>query len=99
MFVTQQTTLHGTLITLFTGATCSKPPYGNGLELLSLPKNLTNNSAVTSKNAVSANIKHNGYFHLTSNFRSIHSHGKRLYVHMFNVADTAFSYGTTLIVC
>ncbi len=29
------------------------------------------------KNAVCANIEHNRYFHYTSNFRSIHSHGQK----------------------
>ena len=43
-------------------------------------------SAVPSKIAVSANIKHSRYFHETFN----------LYVHMVN---TAFSYGRTLIIC
>ncbi len=56
-------------------------------------------TAVPSKNAVSANIKHSRYFHQTSNFWSIHYYGKRLYVHMFNAVDTAFSYGRALIVC
>ena len=44
--------------------------------------------ALQSKKTVCANIKHNGYFHLTSNFRSIHSYGKRLYGHMFDMVDT-----------
>ncbi len=39
------------------------------------------------------------YFHLTCYFRSIHSHGKRLCGHMFDMVDTAFSYGRALIVC
>ncbi len=40
-----------------------------------------------SKNAVSANIKHRPsiYFHSD----------KRLYVHMFDMVDTAFSYKST----
>ena len=49
-------------------------------------------SAMQSKNAVCANIKHNRYFHLTSNFRSIYSHGKRLYGHTFDIVNIAFSY-------
>ncbi len=51
-----------------------------------------NFTAAPSKSAVCANIKHNRYFHLTSNFRSIHSRGKRLYGHVFDMGDTAFSY-------
>ena len=39
-------------------------------------------SVVLSKNAVCASIKHSRYFHLTSNFRPIHSHDKRLYGHV-----------------
>ena len=38
-------------------------------------------SAVPSKNAVSANIKHSRYFQYTFNFCSFHYCGKRLYVH------------------
>ncbi len=49
-------------------------------------------SAVQSKNAVCANIKHNRYFHSTCNFSLIHSHDKRLYGHMFDMVDTTFSY-------
>ena len=59
----------------------------------------TFNTAPPSKNAVSANIKHSIYFHLTSNFWSIRYCGKRLYVHMFDMVYTAFSYGRTLVVC
>ncbi len=47
------------------------------------------------KNAVSASIKHSRYFH----FWSIRYCSKRLYIHMFDMLDTAFSYGKTLIVC
>ncbi len=36
-------------------------------------------SAIPNKNAVSANIKLSRYFHVTSNFGSIHDCGKRLY--------------------
>ena len=43
-------------------------------------------SAIPSKNAVSTNTQHNRYFHETSNFCSIYYCGKRLYVHIFNVA-------------
>ena len=56
-------------------------------------------TAVQSKNAVRANIKHNRYFHLTPNFRPIHCHGKRLYGHMFDMVDSIFSYWRALIVC
>ncbi len=56
-------------------------------------------AAVLCKNAVSANTKHGRYFHQTSHFRSIHNCSKRLYVHMFDVVDTAFSYGRALIIC
>ena len=48
--------------------------------------------AVQSKNAVSASMKHNRYFHSTTNLRSIHYPGKRLYEHVFDMVDTAFSY-------
>ncbi len=34
-----------------------------------------------------------------SNFLSNHFHTKRLYVHMFDIADTAFSYGRGSTVC
>ncbi len=59
------------------------------------------NSAPQSKNAVSTNIKHtcSRYIHLISNFSSIHFHTKRLYVHMFGIIDTSFSYVRGLIVC
>ena len=43
-------------------------------------------SAIPSKNAICTNIKHN-YFHQTSNFSSIHSHGKLLYGNMLDVVD------------
>ena len=39
------------------------------------------------------------YFHLTYNFTSIHSHAKKLYLHMFHIVDTVFSYVRELIVC
>ncbi len=55
-------------------------------------------SASQSKNAVSTNLKHSRYIHLMSNFLSIHSHTKRLYVHMFDIVDTAFNYCRALIV-
>ena len=58
----------------------------------------TYNSVLQSKNAVCANITHNRYFHLISNFRLIHYYGKRLYEHMFDMVDTAFRYWTALIV-
>ena len=35
----------------------------------------------------------------TCNLRSVHSHGKRLYGHIFDMVDTAFSYCRALIVC
>ena len=51
-------------------------------------------STIQSKNAVCANVKHNRYFHLEYNFRSVHSHGKMLFGHMFAMInlDNAFSY-------
>ena len=52
-----------------------------------------------SKNTVSANIKHIRYFHQSSNFWSIHYYSKSLYVHVWYMVDTAFSYWTALIVC
>ena len=51
-----------------------------------------------SKKAVSTNIKHSRCIHLMSNFSSIHFHTKRLYVYMFDIVDTPFSYGRGLIV-
>ncbi len=53
-----------------------------------------------SKNAVSSNIKHCRYIHLMSDFLLIHFHTKRLYVYvyMFDIVDTQFSYGRGLIV-
>ena len=56
-------------------------------------------SAPPSKNAVSAIIKQSRYFHLKSNFTLIHSHAKRLYIHMIDIVDAAFSYERELIVC
>ncbi len=38
-----------------------------------------------------ANIKHNRYFHLRSNFSSIHSQAKMLHGHTLDMVDTAFS--------
>ncbi len=63
---------------------------------------VSQNSAIPSKNAVFmvfANIKHSRQFRLTSKFWSIHYCGKRLYVHMFDMVDTAFSYGRALVGC
>ena len=55
--------------------------------------------AIQSKNAVCANIKHRPrYFYYTANFWSIHFHTESLYVHMFYMEDTPFSYGRALIV-
>ena len=56
-------------------------------------------SAPQSKNAVSTIYKQSRYIHLMSNLSSIHFHTKRLYVHMFDIVDTSFSYGRGLIVC
>ena len=56
-------------------------------------------SAPQSKNAVSTNINNRRYIHLMSNFSSVHLHTKRLYVYMFDIVDTVFSYGRRLIVC
>ncbi len=56
-------------------------------------------SVPQSKNAVSTNLRYSRYIHLMSNFSSIHFHTKRLYEHMFDIVDTAFSYGRELIVC
>ena len=33
------------------------------------------------------------------NFTSIHSHAKKLYLHMFDIVDTAISYERELVVC
>ena len=53
-----------------------------------------------SKNAVCALItEHKRYFHSTYNFTSIHSHAKKLYLHMFDKVNTVFSYERELIVC
>ncbi len=57
------------------------------------------NTVVPSKNTVSANIKHSRYFFVTFNFWSIYYYGIRFYIHMFDMVDTAFSYGRALIVC
>ncbi len=56
-------------------------------------------SAPQSKNAVSTTIKHGRYIYLMSIFLSIHFHTKRLYVHLFDIVDTPFSYRRGLIVC
>ncbi len=60
---------------------------------------ITINYAVLSKNAVSANINNSRYFCYASHFWWIHYCGKRLYVHMFHIVDTAFSYWREFIVC
>ncbi len=70
---------------------------GDSVDLLKVQVVSTN--IVQSKDEVCGNIKHNRYFHSTSNFRLIHSHGKRLYGHMFDIKDIALSYRRTLIVC
>ena len=56
--------------------------------------------SVPNKNAVTANIKQNRYFHLKSSFWSIKSFWfiESMYGHMFDRVDTAFSYGRALIV-
>ena len=46
-------------------------------------------SAPESKNAVCAFIKQSEYFHVTYDSTSIHSHATKLYVHMFDIVDTA----------
>ena len=51
-----------------------------------------NSAALQNKNAVCEFIKHSRYIYLTNNFTSIHSHAERLYLHMFDLVDTAFSY-------
>ena len=56
-----------------------------------------NKSTVQSKNTVCAFIKHSKYFRLQYNFTSIHSHVKKLYLHMFDIVDTAFRYERELI--
>ncbi len=43
--------------------------------------------ALQSKNAVWANMKHSRYFHLTSNFWSIHTHGKKGDVQTFGIVE------------
>ncbi len=72
------------------------PTYNTKITLVQPPPGM---SAPQSKNAVSTNIKHSRYIHLMSNFSSIHFHAKRLYVHMFDIVDTPFSYGRGLITC
>ena len=54
-------------------------------------------SAVQSKHAVCAFIKHNRYFYLTYSFTSIHSHAKKLHLHVLSIVDTAFSNESELI--
>ena len=56
-------------------------------------------AAVQSKNAVCAFTKHSRYFHSTYYFTSIHSHAKKLYLHMFDIVDTAFDFERKLIIC
>ncbi len=58
-------------------------------------KRCYNDRDIQSKNTECANIKHNKYFHLMCNFRLIHFNGKKLYGHMFEMVDTAFSYSGT----
>ncbi len=60
--------------------------------------NLTHISAPQSKNAVSTNITHSRYIYLMSNFSSIHFHKGWMYI-MFDIVDTACSYGRGLTVC
>ena len=55
-------------------------------------------TASQSKNAVCTLIEHNRYVHLTYNFASIYLHAKKLYLHMFDIVDTAFGYESKLIV-
>ena len=55
-------------------------------------------SAPQTTNAVSTNIKHSRYIPLMSNFSSIDFRTKRLYLLMFDIVDTPFSYGRELIV-
>ena len=59
----------------------------------------SHNICPISKNAVSTYLKYSRYIHLMSNFWSIHFHANRLYVHMFDIVDIAFSYGRGFIVC
>ena len=56
-------------------------------------------SAVQRENAVCTFIKHSRYFHRPYNFTSIHSHAKKLYLHMVGIVDTVFSYESELIRC
>ena len=56
------------------------------------------NSAVQSKHALCAFIEHNPYFHYTYNFTSIHSHGKKLYLHMFDIINTVLRSERELII-
>ncbi len=53
-------------------------------------------TAVPSKNTVSAIVRTSIKRQI---FWWIYSYGKRLYVHVFDMVDTAFSYGRALIVC
>ena len=44
-------------------------------------------------------MKYRRYFYLRYNFPSIHFHAKMLYLHMFDIVDTVFSFERKLIVC
>ncbi len=48
-------------------------------------------TGVQSEKAISANMKHDRYFHLTSNFRLIYSHGKRLYVMQYVFSSVQYN--------
>ena len=58
-------------------------------------------AAILNKNAVSANIiiVDTSIKHPISGQSNTNYYGKRLYVQMFDMVDTAFSYGRALIVC
>ena len=57
------------------------------------------NTAIPSKNTVSANIKHNRYFHKRQSYgQSTPMLKVGMYI-MFHVVDTALSYNRTLIIC
>ena len=96
------------LVICYTGPYCSgtlqkQPSCYPGViaQLVCRNRAATSTSAISasqSKTAVSTNIKHSRYIHLMSDFLSIHFHTERLYVHMFDVVDTPFSYGRGLIV-
>ena len=56
-------------------------------------------SAIKSKNAVCAFMKHSRYFHLMYNFTSIQSLAKKfVFTHVYRI-DTACSYKRELIIC